>query len=53
MCCLCKSQCKRVSSWKTRVYIGNPCHAFGSKCAGQNQSCGRSCEHKSRDFPDQ
>ena len=44
---------KRMSSWKTRVYIGNPCHAVGSKCAGQNQICGRSCEHKSRDFPGQ
>ena len=28
---VCKSQCKRVSSWKTRVYIDNPCHAVGSK----------------------
>ena len=24
----------RESSWKTRVYIGNPCHVAGSKCAG-------------------
>ena len=29
---------RRVSSWKMRVYIGNPCHAVGSKCVGQNQS---------------
>ena len=36
---------ERVSSWKMRVYIDNPCHAVGSKCVGQNQSCGRSCEH--------
>ena len=42
-----------MDSWKTRVYIGNSCFAVGSKCAGQNQSCGRSCEHKSGDFPDQ
>ena len=28
----------RMSSWKTRAYVGNPCHAVGSKCAGQNQS---------------
>ena len=42
-----------MSSWKTRVYIGNPCHAVGSECTGQNPSCGPSCEHKSRDFPDQ
>ena len=34
------------------IYICNPCHTVGSKCAGQNQSCRRSCEHKSRDFPD-
>ena len=36
---------ERESSWKTRVYIGNPCHSAGTKCAGQNQSCGRSCKH--------
>ena len=24
-------------------------HAVGSKCTGQNQSCGHNCEHKSRD----
>ena len=35
------------------IYICNPCHAVGSKCAGQNQSCGRSCVHKSRNFLDQ
>ena len=28
-------------------------HAVGSKCAGQNQWCGRWYEHRSRDFPDQ
>ena len=44
---------KRMSSWKTRVYIGNPCHVVGSKCTGLNQRCGRSYEHKSCDFPDQ
>ena len=31
-CCLWKSKCERESSWKTRVYIGNPCHVVGSKC---------------------
>ena len=40
VCCLCKSKCvrekcERMSSWKTRVYIGNPCHVVGSKCAEQ------------------
>ena len=25
----------RESSWKTRVYIGNPSHVVGSKCAGK------------------
>ena len=44
VCCLWKSQCKRVSSWKKRVCIGNLCHAVGSKCARQNQSCKHSCE---------
>ena len=34
MCCLCKSKCERMSSWKTKVYIGNPCHVVGSKCSG-------------------
>ena len=38
-------KCERKSSWKTRVYIGNPCHAVGSKCAAQDQSYGRSWEH--------
>ena len=38
-------KCKRVSAWKTRVYIGNPCHAVGSMQSGQNQSCGRRWEH--------
>ena len=33
-CCLWKSKCERESSWKTRVYTGNPCHVVGSKCAG-------------------
>ena len=34
-----------MGAWKTRVYIGNPCHAVGSNFTGQNQSCGHSCEH--------
>ena len=25
---------ERMSSWKTRVFIGNPCHVVGPKCAG-------------------
>ena len=52
-CCLCKSKCERMRSWKTRIYIGNPCHVVISKCARQNQRCWHSCEHKSRDFPGQ
>ena len=52
-CCLWKSTCERMSSWKTTVYIGNPCHVVGSTCAGWNQRRGRSCEYKSRNFPDQ
>ena len=27
------------------IYIGNPCQAAGSECTGQNESCGRICEH--------
>ena len=46
-----------VKMWKSycksRVYMDNPRHVIGSKCAGQSQSCGRSWEHKSRDNPDQ
>ena len=34
-----------VCCCKTRVYIDNPCHAVGSKCAEQNQSCRHSCEY--------
>ena len=34
---------ERMSSWKMRVYIGNPCRAVGSKWVGQNQSCRHSC----------
>ena len=52
-CCLYKSKCERMSSWKNRIYIGNPCHVVGSKSTGLNQRCGRSCDHKSCDFPDQ
>ena len=37
VCCLCKSKFKRMSSWKTRIYIGNPCYTVGSKCARQNK----------------
>ena len=44
---------KGMSAWETRVYIGNPCYVVGSKCAGQNQICGRSCEHYPCDFPGQ
>ena len=29
--CLSKSKCKRMSYWKSRVYIANPCHVIGSK----------------------
>ena len=44
---------QRESYRQSLVYMGNPCHVVGSKCAGQNQRCGRSCKHKSRDFPEQ
>ena len=29
--CLWKSNCKRMSYWKTTVYMANPCHVIGSK----------------------
>ena len=35
--CLCELKWKKMSSWKTIVYVSNPCHAVGSKIAGQNQ----------------
>ena len=36
---------KENESWKMRVFINNPCHAVGSKNAGQNWSCRFSCEY--------
>ena len=36
----------RESSLKMRVYLGNPCYVVSSKCTGENQRCGLSCEHK-------
>ena len=29
--CLWKSKCKRISYWKSRVYMANPCHVIVSK----------------------
>ena len=29
--CLCESKCKRVSYWKSRVYIVKPCHVISFK----------------------
>ena len=44
-CSLWKSQWKESECWKMRVFIDNLCHVVGSKNAGQNWSCGRSCEY--------
>ena len=41
--CLWKSKCKRLSYWKSRVFIANPYHVIGSKhhlfFTEQNQRC--------------
>ena len=29
--CLWKSKCKRMSYWKSRVYMANPCHVISTK----------------------